>query len=400
MAPSIAGYTWHDAYNFAIVNPGQASPAILLAWPLFIAFASVCVVLSPLVFPGAMLVAYVLNKRGAQPVEKPRPKAVAAGQGASYAEMYPEVQPKANLRKFPPDIAVPSPRRRPAASRSPTPPRATVSINPIGFCLPRPADPNYLLRLPRTAPVPKYAKWVDPVKPTAAFDQIHQIMKERIMVIDGAMGTAVQKYKLSEDDFRGERYKNHTHDLKGNNDVLVITRPDVIEEIHSSYLAAGADIIETNTFNSTMISQADYELDKKEEVYLLNKTAAQLAKKCCVEFTKKNPAKPRFAAGAVGPTNKTLSVSPSVENPAFRGCTYDEIVEAYYEQVEALIDGGVDVLLVETIFDTLNAKAAMFAIDMYFEKWGQKIPCLCPAPLSTTPAAPCPARQTRRSGTP
>jgi 5-methyltetrahydrofolate--homocysteine methyltransferase len=222
--------------------------------------------------------------------------------------------------------------------------------------------------------VPKYAKYVDPVKETAAFDTINKIMKERIMVIDGAMGTAVQKYKLSEEDFRGERYKNHTHDLKGNNDILVITRPDVIEEIHSAYLAAGADIIETNTFNSTMISQADYELDKKEEVYLLNKTAAQLAKKCCVEFTKKNPSKPRFAAGAVGPTNKTLSVSPSVENPAFRGCTYDEIVEAYIEQVEALIDGGVDVLLVETIFDTLNAKAAMFAIDMYFEKWGQKIP--------------------------
>ena len=244
-----------------------------------------------------------------------------------------------------------------------TPKQNVSTVNKIA---PKPAS-----ELP---PVPKYAKWVDPVKPTAAFDQINKIMKERIMVIDGAMGTAVQKYKLSEDDFRGERYKNHTHDLKGNNDVLVITRPDVIEEIHSAYLAAGADIIETNTFNSTMISQADYELDKKEEVYLLNKTAAQLAKKCCVEFTKKNPAKPRFAAGAVGPTNKTLSVSPSVENPAFRGCTYDEIVEAYYEQVEALIDGGVDVLLVETIFDTLNAKAAMFAIDMYFEKWGQKIP--------------------------
>ena len=135
--------------------------------------------------------------------------------------------------------------------------------------------------------MPKYAKYVDPVKETAAFDTINKIMKERIMVIDGAMGTAVQKYKLSEEDFRGERYKNHTHDLKGNNDILVITRPDVIEEIHSAYLAAGADIIETNTFNSTMISQADYELDKKEEVYLLNKTAAQLAKKCCVEFTKK-----------------------------------------------------------------------------------------------------------------
>eukprot|EP00982_Pelagococcus_subviridis_P014775 31354-Pelagococcus_subviridis.AAC.24 len=199
-------------------------------------------------------------------------------------------------------------------------------------------------------------------------------MKERIMVIDGAMGTAVQKYKLQEEDFRGERYKNHTHDLKGNNDILVITRPDVVEEIHSKYLAAGADIIETNTFNATMISQADYELDKKEEVYLINKTAAQLAKKCCVAFTKKNPKKPRFAAGAVGPTNKTLSVSPSVENPAFRGCTYDEIVEAYMEQVEALVEGGVDMLLVETIFDTLNAKAAMFAIDLFFEKWGKKIP--------------------------
>merc|ERR1719199_1623439 len=252
----------------------------------------------------------------------------------------------------------------PAAPPFVASPRQNVST--VDKIAPKPAS-----ELP---PVPKYAKYVDPVKETAAFDTINKIMKERIMVIDGAMGTAVQKYKLSEEDFRGERYKNHTHDLKGNNDILVITRPDVIEEIHSAYLAAGADIIETNTFNSTMISQADYELDKKEEVYLLNKTAAQLAKKCCVEFTKKNPSKPRFAAGAVGPTNKTLSVSPSVENPAFRGCTYDEIVEAYIEQVEALIDGGVDVLLVETIFDTLNAKAAMFAIDLFFEKWGQKIP--------------------------
>ena len=223
-------------------------------------------------------------------------------------------------------------------------------------------------------PVPKYAKWVDPVKPTAAFDVINKIMEERIMVIDGAMGTAVQQYKLKEEDFRGERFKNHTHDLKGNNDILVITRPDVVEEIHTKYLEAGADIIETNTFNSTMISQLDYELDIKEVVYDLNKTAAQLAKKCCVAMTKKDPSRPRFAAGAVGPTNKTLSVSPSVENPAFRGCTYDEIVTAYYEQVEALIDGGVDVLLVETIFDTLNAKAAMFAIDKFFANWGQKIP--------------------------
>jgi 5-methyltetrahydrofolate--homocysteine methyltransferase len=223
-------------------------------------------------------------------------------------------------------------------------------------------------------PVPTYAKWVNPVKETAAFGMINKIMKERIMVIDGAMGTAVQKFKLSEEDFRGEEYKNHTMDLKGNNDLLVLTKPDVIEKIHCDYLGAGADIIETNTFNSTMISQADYGLDQKETVYRLNKVAAQLAKKCCVKFTKQNPDKPRFAAGAVGPTNKTLSVSPSVENPAFRGCTYDEVVEAYFEQVEALVDGGVDMLLVETIFDTLNAKAAMYAIDLFFEKWGQKIP--------------------------
>ena len=147
--------------------------------------------------------------------------------------------------------------------------------------------------------MPKYEKWVDPVKPSAAFDVINKIMEERIMVIDGAMGTAVQKYKLTEADFRGERFKNHTHDLKGNNDILVITRPDVIEEIHTKYLEAGADIIETNTFNSTMISQLDYELDIKEVVYDLNKTAAQLAKKCCVAMTKKDPSRPRFVTNKV-----------------------------------------------------------------------------------------------------
>ena len=152
MAPSIAGYTWHDAYNFAIVNPGQASGAILLAWPLFIAFAAVCVVLSPLVFPGAMLVAYVLNKRGAQPVEKPKPKAVAAGQGASYAEMYPEVQPKANLREFSSPISRSYPRRRPAASRSPTAAPSHSFAQSDRFCTPRPADPNHLLASPSNSP--------------------------------------------------------------------------------------------------------------------------------------------------------------------------------------------------------------------------------------------------------
>ena len=382
MPGMLANLSWIDAYNFARVNPGQASAALLLAWPLFVAFAAVLVVLSPVIFPGAMLASYLLKATNAPAIEKPRPKASTAA-GATYAEMYPEVQPKANLRESFPALSCGG-HSAATAPGAPAPLRAAIAPCPkLRDACPKKSDflpgktedsPSHPSIPASTAPVPKYTKWVDPVKPTKAFDQINKIMKERIMVIDGAMGTAVQKYKLTEEDFRGERFKDHTHDLKGNNDILVITRPDVIEEIHTKYLEAGADIIETNTFNSTMISQLDYELDKKDVVYDLNKTAAQLAKKCCVAMTKKDPSRPRFAAGAVGPTNKTLSVSPSVENPAFRGCTYDEIVQAYYEQVEALIDGGVDMLLVETIFDTLNAKAAMFAIDLFFEKWGQKIP--------------------------
>ena len=382
MPGMLANLSWIDAYNFARVNPGQASAALLLAWPLFVAFAAVLVVLSPVIFPGAMLASYLLKATNAPAIEKPRPKASTAA-GATYAEMYPEVQPKANLRESFPALSCGG-HSAATAPGAPAPLRAAIAPCPkLRDVCPKKSDflpgktedsPSHPSIPASTAPVPKYTKWVDPVKPTKAFDQINKIMKERIMVIDGAMGTAVQKYKLTEEDFRGERFKDHTHDLKGNNDILVITRPDVIEEIHTKYLEAGADIIETNTFNSTMISQLDYELDKKDVVYDLNKTAAQLAKKCCVAMTKKDPSRPRFAAGAVGPTNKTLSVSPSVENPAFRGCTYDEIVQAYYEQVEALIDGGVDMLLVETIFDTLNAKAAMFAIDLFFEKWGQKIP--------------------------
>ena len=193
-------------------------------------------------------------------------------------------------------------------------------------------------------------------------------------MIDGAMGTSVQKYKLVEADYRGERYKSHSHDLKGNNDILVITKPEVIAEIHNGYLEAGADIIETNTFNGTTISQGDYELASREEVYLINKSAAQLAKRCCMEWSARTPGKPRFCAGAVGPTNKTLSVSPSVENPAFRGCTFDEVEQAYYEQLEGLVDGGCDMLLVETIFDTLNAKAALHAVSRFFEARGEAIP--------------------------
>ena len=224
------------------------------------------------------------------------------------------------------------------------------------------------------APVPAYQPFQDPIRRSPAFAVLEGIMRERNIVIDGAMGTSIQKYKLSEADFRGERYKDHSDDLQGNNDILVITRPDVIGEIHAAYLEAGADIIETNTFNSTTISQADYELQQKEEVYFINKTAAELAKSVTAKFNARDPSKPRFVAGAIGPTNKTLSVSPSVENPAFRGITYDEVVQAYYEQTEALVDGGVDLLLIETIFDTLNAKAAIYAVEKYFEDKNYRIP--------------------------
>lgn len=209
-----------------------------------------------------------------------------------------------------------------------------------------------------------------------AFKMLDLIMKQRIMVIDGAMGTMIQRYKLEEEDFRGERYKDHTHDLKGDNDVLVITRPDVIETIHREYLEAGADIIETNTFNATCISQADYELQAPEEVILINVEAGKVAARAVDTVLAQDPTKPRFVAGAVGPTNRTLSVSPSVENPAYRATTFDEVVVAYKEQTHALIQGGVDIILVETIFDTLNAKAALYAIDEYFEEWGFEIPVM------------------------
>eukprot|EP00195_Chlamydomonas_chlamydogama_P006915 CAMPEP_0202913402 /NCGR_PEP_ID=MMETSP1392-20130828/60398_1 /ASSEMBLY_ACC=CAM_ASM_000868 /TAXON_ID=225041 /ORGANISM="Chlamydomonas chlamydogama, Strain SAG 11-48b" /LENGTH=184 /DNA_ID=CAMNT_0049604647 /DNA_START=63 /DNA_END=613 /DNA_ORIENTATION=+ len=169
---------------------------------------------------------------------------------------------------------------------------------------------------------------------------LDSLFKERIAFIDGAMGTQIQKYKLTEADFRGDIYPNHPHELKGNNDVLVLTKPTVIEEIHMAYLTAGADIIETNTFNGTWISQADYQLQDDIEVERINKAAAQLAKRCTLKYMAENPGTYKFVAGAVGPTNKTLSVSPSVENPAFRGITYDEVVDAYYKQVAALYDGG------------------------------------------------------------
>ncbi|MDH3709984.1 MAG: homocysteine S-methyltransferase family protein [Cyclobacteriaceae bacterium] len=191
--------------------------------------------------------------------------------------------------------------------------------------------------------------------------KFRQLLEERILVLDGAMGTMIQNYKLLESDYRGTQFKDHPHDLLGNNDLLSITKPDLIKEIHGQFLEAGADIIETNTFNSTRISQADYHLEGF--VSEINKTAASLAREVADQYTAKNSQKPRFVAGSLGPTNRTASISPDVNNPGSRGVDFDELVEAYEEQTLALVSGGVDILLLETIFDTLNAKAALFAIN-------------------------------------
>ena len=190
---------------------------------------------------------------------------------------------------------------------------------------------------------------------------IKEILKERILVLDGAMGTMIQRHQLTEEDFRGERFKNHTCSLKGNNDLLSITRPDIIKEIHAQYFASGADIVETNSFGSTWVAQDDYDL--ADAVYDINFQSAKIAKEVADEFTAKEPHKPRFVAGSIGPTTKLSSMSPDVNDPGFRSITFEELVGAFKEQVEGLIDGGADLLLVETITDTLNAKAALFAID-------------------------------------
>ena len=195
---------------------------------------------------------------------------------------------------------------------------------------------------------------------------IKTIAKSKVLVLDGAMGTMIQRYKLEEGDYRGDRFTHHHTDLKGNNDLLSITRPDIIEAIHSAYLEAGADIIETNTFNGTRASQSDYHLE--EYVYELNLSSAQIARKVADQFTADNPNKPRFVAGAVGPTSKTASISPDVNNPGFRAISFDDLVADYSEQVNGLLDGGVDILLVETVFDTLNCKAALFAIQTIKEE--------------------------------
>ena len=195
---------------------------------------------------------------------------------------------------------------------------------------------------------------------------IEKVLQQRILIIDGAMGTMIQRHKLEEADYRGERFKDWHTDVKGNNDLLSITQPDIIIGIHKQYLEAGADIIETNTFSSTVIAQADY--DMQSIAYEMNVASAQCARKAADEYTAKDPAKPRFVAGAIGPLNKTLSLSPDVNNPGYRAVTFDEVAAAYTEQIKGLVEGGVDILLIETIFDTLNAKAAIYAIDNYFRK--------------------------------
>lgn len=204
--------------------------------------------------------------------------------------------------------------------------------------------------------------------------QLTDILKQRILVLDGAMGTMIQRYKLTEEDYRGERFKDYEHSLKGNNDLLSLTQPQIIEAIHKEYLQAGADLIETNSFSGTTIAMADYHME--DLVYELNYESAKIAKKACEEFTLKNPDKPRFVAGSIGPTNKTASLSPDVNDPGFRAITYDELRVAYKQQAEALLDGGADILLVETIFDTLNAKAALFAIDEIQEERNIEIPIM------------------------
>ena len=204
--------------------------------------------------------------------------------------------------------------------------------------------------------------------------KIEEILKERILVLDGAMGTMIQRHKLEEEDFRKGWFEDHKDSLKGNNDLLSLTRPEIIEDIHRQYFEAGADIAETNTFSGTWIAQADYNLEKY--VYDINFQSAKIAKKVAQEITAKNPDKPRFVAGSIGPTNRTASISPDVNDPGFRAISFDDLVGAYKDQVNALMDGGVDLLLVETVFDTLNAKAALFAIDEVYDERGVKLPIM------------------------
>ena len=208
--------------------------------------------------------------------------------------------------------------------------------------------------------------------------ELTRLMRERILVLDGAMGTMIQQLKLGESDFRGVPacgLHDHGHDLKGDNDLLVLTRPEAIAAIHDAYFEAGADIVETNTFNATSIAQADYGLSAR--VHEMNRAAASIARGCADRWTARTPDKPRFVAGALGPTNRTASISPDVNDPGARNVTFDELAQAYRDNARGLIDGGADILLVETVFDTLNAKAALFAIEEEFAARGRRLPVIC-----------------------
>ncbi|NSX17235.1 homocysteine S-methyltransferase family protein [Cupriavidus taiwanensis] len=209
-------------------------------------------------------------------------------------------------------------------------------------------------------------------RPYTRAAELPRLLQERILILDGAMGTMIQRYKLSEADYRGTRFAGHKVDVKGNNELLLLTRPQVISEIHEQYLAAGADLIETNTFGATRVAQEDYKM--AELAYEMNVEAARLARAACDKYS--TPDKPRFVAGAFGPTPKTASISPDVNDPGARNVTFEELRESYYEQGKGLLEGGADVFLVETIFDTLNAKAALFAIDQLFEDTGERVPVM------------------------
>src|SRR6187402_1716204 len=202
--------------------------------------------------------------------------------------------------------------------------------------------------------------------------QLPAILEKRIAILDGAMGTMIQRFKLNEAQYRGERFKDFHKDVKGNNELLSLTRPDVIQDIHEGYLAAGADMIETNTFGATTVAQGDY--DMAELAVEMNYESARIARAACDKFSTQG--KPRFVVGALGPTPKTASISPDVNDPGARNVTFEELRQAYYDQTKALVEGGADVILVETIFDTLNAKAALFAVDEYFEDSGERLPIL------------------------
>ena len=227
--------------------------------------------------------------------------------------------------------------------------------------------------------------WLHPERANALLDAL----SKRILVLDGAMGTMIQSYRLAEEDYRGERFAcgfdreheltrdavlNPGSDLKGNNDLLTLTRPDVISAIHAAYLDAGADLLETNTFNATSVSQADYRLEHL--VYELNREGARLAREACEAATAKTPDKPRFVVGVLGPTSRTASISPDVNDPGFRNTSFDELRDTYREAAEGLVDGGADAIMVETIFDTLNAKAALYAVDELFEARGARLPVM------------------------